>query len=319
VTDRSPGTQGFGRYRPWLLGAGILLTFVSGVYLAVYAVQHEAELRSLHFSRADLGWAVTACGLYCGALVFSALGWLSAARACGASIRGTLAVSIALVSQIGKYAPGNVAQHLGRAALAASHGMPLKIVMKSTLLEVASAVIAGGVVAFATGVLSTHGSNRALIELIPSVPAWWFAAGAGLAIAIGGLASFPRLVGRRQAPSLAFPAVVTTLLAHVFSLALAGLSFFAVVEMFSAPDASPLYCMAIFSIAWLAGLLTPGAPAGLGVRETILLVGLSGALGPLSLPAALMHRLVTALADGLMAVVGVVAFRIPIVRGTPAL
>ncbi len=45
-----------------------------------------------------------------------------------------------------------------------------------------------------------------------------------------------------------------------------------------APAAPPGYVISLFALGWIAGYLTPGAPAGLGVREAILIFG----LGPLS-------------------------------------
>ncbi len=33
--------------------------------------------------------------------------------------------------------------------------------------------------------------------------------------------------------------------------------------------------ISLFAIAWTAGVITPGAPSGLGIREAVLVVGLS--------------------------------------------
>ena len=58
--------------------------------------------------------------------------------------------------------------------------------------------------------------------------------------------------------------------------------------------------IAAFSLAWAAGFLTPGAPAGLGVREAALVAALGGLLGePTVLLAALALRVVTVLGDTL--------------------
>ena len=49
-----------------------------------------------------------------------------------------------------------------------------------------------------------------------------------------------------------------------------------------------------YVLAWLAGLVTPGAPAGVGVRELVLLALLKGSVGQTELLlAVLLGRLVT--------------------------
>jgi uncharacterized membrane protein YbhN (UPF0104 family) len=55
-----------------------------------------------------------------------------------------------------------------------------------------------------------------------------------------------------------------------------------------------------FAVAWVAGFLTPGAPAGLGVREAILLEVLGPIYGPgVAVGLAVFLRAATTLADGL--------------------
>lgn len=54
----------------------------------------------------------------------------------------------------------------------------------------------------------------------------------------------------------------------------------------------------VYAASWLAGMLTPGAPAGAGVRETILVLMLSGFIGEAnSVLIALILRTVTVLGD----------------------
>ena len=66
--------------------------------------------------------------------------------------------------------------------------------------------------------------------------------------------------------------------------------------------------LAAFALAWTAGLVVPGAPAGLGVFELVLLLRLGGVApeAPL-LATAVAYRLVSTLADALAAAVASVA------------
>ena len=65
-----------------------------------------------------------------------------------------------------------------------------------------------------------------------------------------------------------------------------------------------------FAVAWIAGFITPGSPAGLGVRETILIGILSPVYGlGIAAGIAIALRAVTTLADGLTFVAAVIAKR----------
>jgi uncharacterized membrane protein YbhN (UPF0104 family) len=57
-------------------------------------------------------------------------------------------------------------------------------------------------------------------------------------------------------------------------------------------------CVSIFTLSWLAGFLIPGAPAGLGVREAVLVTFLILWMNPFSAASlALLIRLTTTLGD----------------------
>jgi uncharacterized membrane protein YbhN (UPF0104 family) len=59
-----------------------------------------------------------------------------------------------------------------------------------------------------------------------------------------------------------------------------------------------LYIFSTFAISWVVGFITPGAPAGLGVRETIMILILTSFIGePSAACVALISRLVVTLGD----------------------
>jgi uncharacterized membrane protein YbhN (UPF0104 family) len=172
------------------------------------------------------------------------------------------------------------------------------------VFEIASLATAGGIVALVGGAAAPLFSR-----LTPRFPGlllthWYCAALAAIALcAVSLILLVQRIpVSRRILTFAPWPAAATLGL-HIVSIILLGLSFYAVSTAFtSGLDIS--FCVALFASAWLLGFLTPGAPAGLGVRETVLVIGLSGSLGPMALPAAILHRLLSALADAAMALIG---------------
>ncbi len=67
----------------------------------------------------------------------------------------------------------------------------------------------------------------------------------------------------------------------------------------------------IFAVAWITGFLTPGAPAGLGVREAVLVAALSPVVGRgTALGITVSVRLVTTITDGIAFLIGLAAGRV---------
>ena len=61
----------------------------------------------------------------------------------------------------------------------------------------------------------------------------------------------------------------------------------------------PLTSISALALAWVAGFVAPGAAAGIGVREAVLIIALDGALGAeASAAVALALRLVATVGDG---------------------
>ena len=64
-------------------------------------------------------------------------------------------------------------------------------------------------------------------------------------------------------------------------------------------DGVPFYvAFSVFAISWFLGTVTPGAPAGVGVRESVIILLLSVHIGAqASILVSLLMRMVTLLAD----------------------
>jgi len=291
------------RWRRLQLAVGLALTLVSLVFLVRYAVEHHAEISLARFGPL---WAAASIAIYAAALAATAAGWVFAVRAFGNGLPWRTLAAASLISQIGKYAPGNIAQHVGRIALAQSQGLTLAIGAKSTALELPSAVVAGIVlsvlVAFAGPVAVSEVSDR-VAQLVPLRPIL------GLLAAIAVVVASWLLLGRQRKgwPISGRPAFAMFGV-HCLSAGLAALSFYAMARAMAGPSIGAVDAVFAFLVAWLAGFVTPGAPAGLGVRETLLVLGLPQ-LGPAALGIAIGHRVVTAIADVLMALTGIVMLR----------
>lgn len=304
--DTAASIGGKGRYRRWLLAAGMLISAVSVIYLVRYAQRHWSELAPLHLTWIDGGWLIAACILYFASLLTTAGAWFFALRALGAGLAALPAFGVALTAQIGKYAPGNVTQHIGRAALASHRGVTIMTTAKASLMEIAIAVAGGALVAAVVGAFSP--GALALLQSLPFDPerlaALLVVAGIALLIGTYGVRVWLKRA-QRELPwsGRLLIGSLRMLGCYVVSFLLAGLSYYAVTRAFDqSPD--PRLCIAVYALAWIAGFVTPGAPAGLGVRESILVVATAGALGPAAVSIAIAHRLVTAVADATSAGAG---------------
>jgi uncharacterized membrane protein YbhN (UPF0104 family) len=122
--------------------------------------------------------------------------------------------------------------------------------------------------------------------------AWGAVAGAALFVALALLAiGLAARLGGRELGAAA--------LRYLAFLALSGIVFAATYRIAGGELSGSLLPVAgAYVLAWLAGLVTPGAPAGIGVREAVLLFLLGGVgTPPVILLAVILGRAVTVVGD----------------------
>ncbi len=228
--------------------------------------------------------------------------WLLGAMAQPAHYRRML--PILATTQFGKYLPGNVAQHIGRVALATREGIPLSASLFSIAYEMLLMLVA-----------CAHLSALTLLWAPPAAIAAWevneyrvpllvaVTAGAALALFLAPTAAtwLARLRGSSsggvQVGSMTLRLDVRTIIAcystYAINFFLVGAGLWLVSRaLLPDPAAAPgvVFLTGAFASSWILGFVAPGAPAGLGVREAILSAWLSG-----SLPAAQVVLLVVSL------------------------
>ena len=189
-------------------------------------------------------------------------------------------------TQAAKYVPGNVAQHALRATLAARAGIPVATfagtVTQETILAILASLVAGTVAAvLSTGLAGSAAPENIGIASAAAIGAVLLAAGAGYAAhRLGGRTSgWLRHAVEWVAKYLHFRDLRPLALAFVaycvnFVLIGAGLAVLAAALGLSA-HIGVAEATAAFALSWILGFLAPGAPAGLGVREGIMLALLS--------------------------------------------
>ena len=236
----------------------------------------------------DWGWhswslLFGAGGLAAAVPAVSSLIWLVLLRTCGYAIAARKVAAVYLVSQVGKYFPGNFGHYVGRVALAGTIGVPPAAVIYTMAIETASSVLAGIMIAVAF--LSVHDKQVFPVDWT-APPAFQWAAAAVAAVsvplALGWWIRHRRRAVRDEAPADAreqWPgawALAAALAPSGVTFVLMGAALWVLARgLFPGWDPGLWFCTGIFSVAWIAGTLTPGPPAGLGVRDAVLIAALS--------------------------------------------
>ena len=258
----------------WLgLGLSILALIFLVEKLKGYSAQIDGfQIISLALPLIALSIAYAAANL---ALAFA---WRNLLRHLGVTVSGRWATGVYGISQLAKYVPGNIFHFVGRQALGIQAGISSGPLAKSALWEI--------------GLLATTGS-MAILLVVPylvsgSVALFTFTL-FGLVV-FSGVWLANRLSGRWIAVAMLWQIVFHCIAALIFLALL----------LFITPVPQPEFALVCgaYILAWLAGLLTPGSPAGIGIREVVLLALLQSTTSGVDLLLAIsLSRLITVSGD----------------------
>ncbi len=305
----------------WLGLAALLLSLA---YFLRFAVRNAGALPRVNWNPAALAGLAGSILLYLVVVLLAGVIWLIFLRSVGEPGRPRVALAIFGVAQFGKYIPGNVAHLAGRVVLAVKAGFVRERVLAAMALEIAWAVLAGVSVAGSALLLSgTSGWGADLAA--PSVIALAGVAAAALCVPFAGAILLRRLPERVrssipglsevQAPRVG-PLVVCYIIGCLNMLLLGAIPVLLQVSVFGGNGGAYLNVAGVFALAWVAGFITPGAPAGLGVRDAIMVAGLSPVYGAgTALGVTVIMRLATSAGDALAFLAGMAARPAPAAGG----
>ena len=180
------------------------------------------------------------------------------------------AVRIYGQSQLAKYIPGNVFHIAGRQAIGMAEGVPAGRLAKSAAWEI--------------GTIAAAAATFAVFLVFPG-DSLGDAMAFAIVTTVAGI-SLHRLVSC---------SVAVAFLMYVVFFLLSGALFLAILKLLDPGNTVALTTVfGAYVIAWLAGVATPGAPAGLGVREVFLYGILHSSISQADLlMAVVLSRLVT--------------------------
>jgi hypothetical protein len=292
---------------------GTAAALLALVWFVNQVVRSAADFPSFDFR--ELMYIISFTFIYAVPALLAGIVWCYLMRVVGESqARPLEAMSINCLSQAGKYLPGNVAHYFGRILLARQAGWGGTNTLYTIFIETLWSVAVAALLALVAVIYA----QEQLFLGMDGVPRWQvlavLALFAVLAPALGHrvFALAAELWARHkgisasslQAPPIrAFWIVIS---AYIFSYLVMGWVLSLIASQVFGVSPGPVVLFAgIYAVAWVTGFVTPGAPAGLGIREVILVA----ALTPLydtniatGIAAAL--RVVTILGDCLVVIIG---------------
>ena len=268
--------------RKWSGRIGLALAACSVAYVAARFLQYRDALAAAHVPQ-TVWIAVPAFALvYAASGVLLACAWRDLLATQGQPTGLGWSVRTYGLSQLGKYIPGNVFQFVGRQLIGASGGLPHGVLARSSLHELLGLAAAGALISLWA------------LPLIDASLTWL-----STPVVCAGAVVLALAATRLVAGAL----IARVLGAHLLFLLAAALIFLWLLGLLAPhPDrlAALLPICGAYTAAWLAGFATPGAPAGLGVRELVLLFLLGGQVEEETLLVAVaLARVVTVLGDAL--------------------
>lgn len=242
-----------------------------------------------------------ALALYIASQLIATLAWIATLRAWSIKLPPIRTACQLLLSQLGKYIPGNVAQFVGRFALAKADGIPGTVVGAAILAETGLLIASGILIVSGISVLNPN-LFAVLLAPVRSNSAGemvWLVPALGLVAIIVAVALVQREIKRRDVAPFNLSWLGLPVLVHMTNFGVLGASLWFVTHAV-APEAQInfAYATTVFVVAWVAGFVVPGAPGGAGIREGILSIGLGLVIGDgAGLTVALMHRGISVLGD----------------------
>lgn len=218
------------------------------------------------------------------------------------------------ISQLGKYIPGNFWHFVGRIGLLKNQGLSFKEIRSSMLLEMG--LIITGSFLFGSLLLFFNPDFLKIVSesYLSNIKVIWLLIFIGLLfiLVIIGIVQVNSQKNGLEAISIKCWLNVKIFLVQFLIWFFLGISFFFIVAFYLSGLKDFVFTIGLFSFAYLLGFLFILAPAGIGIREFILISGLSFLNIPVDTTISLvgLHRALYIIVEILLAVAGKILFSI---------
>ena len=289
--------------------AGMALIALSIYFLAGRFQEHQTALSQTAFYAKNWGPMLIMSVGYGASLILLVVAW-GRCLFSGKTFRTNLAVLVEVygLSNLAKYLPGGIFHLAGRQVLVSQLGWKQLSVAAATTIELVLHVLVSAAIAVCLISIAPE-YRQSMLDFAGQSIGIRTVVLAGIILAlIGGLwLKLPEQFNK-------LGSVVVDWKCFPIAIALQAIFFVCMAMLFAATldmtgqrelnDQAVLVLSGVYLLSWILGLLTPGAPGGLAVREAIFVL-LSGKLGfavDAMLAACIMMRIVTTVGEVWLAV-----------------
>jgi glycosyltransferase 2 family protein len=283
------------KFKPYLR---FLIIGITLFFLGTAVKNNWQEITTIRLNYSDYLKIAIALFFNIIAYIWSAYIWSNILTFLKQSISPLAMMQIYLKTNIAKYIPGNIWHFYGRIIAVKDSGGTIAVGTISTLLEVLL-MVASALIIASIGLNSQYLLLQiiALFIILISIHPYFLNPVLGVVSKIKLKDnSEPTIFKISQYP-------FNILLGEILFLLLRGTGFiFALIALKNINITQIPIILSSFSIAWLLGLIIPGAPGGLGVFETTAIALLSSQFsGGIILSTVAIFRLVTILSEAIVA------------------
>ncbi|URN97628.1 hypothetical protein NB069_13110 [Leclercia adecarboxylata] len=261
--------------------AGSVIALLSVLFVVHRINAYWSQVPDNTFTVTLLLLILLLAGVYGAANIILAAAWRLLMLGLEQTISARIATRIYGLTQLAKYVPGNIFQFAGRQFLAMSYGFSGKAIAKSAFLELLLLVLTGA---------------GFVLWMLPLLyPAFSIVYGLSLFIITVLLVAWG-LKWRGQS------GLIKAVIRYFLFLLISGTVFlcvlYSIVDSWTLTLAQTLPLIGAYVIAWLAGLVTPGSPAGVGIREFLLILLLKPFFAEIDIVmAVILSRITTVVGD----------------------
>lgn len=248
------------------------------VIFCVYYAINKSEI--IFQALSLLSWEILLCVfvlIFLAKLCLVANMWL-AARHFAIKLDWIESYRIYNLTQLAKYIPGSIWQFVGRIAILRERGVAAQHIRDSLLAEHLWVMASAGVMGVVLIAVSEPDSLYIWLDnIVINIRYQWVLAGLAVVLTLLIAAFFLKshLLSwflKLRPPIVAIPALF-------FTWVFLGASLWVTMIPFVESPPPLFFVIGIYCLAYVAGFLVPFAPAGLGVREFVLVLGLSPVVG----------------------------------------
>jgi glycosyltransferase 2 family protein len=288
--------------------AGYIITAVSIGYIVWIGYKrwnNIAQIFSFKDNWPGIAYSVIFYTLFILLIVF---GWKIIENSLGGELSFKNSFTIYGRTHIARYIPGNVFHFVGRHILSKDIGIPVNIVLNGIFIEALLMIIGTGLlllpslIIYGTQKIAFLSTNRIILtvllivlfviiigvclKFIPSLKTWLIKK--NLLVDIGKI-KIKKVIGS---------AIIVTIIYLFYHSGISLMLVFLTNYFWALKMQQLIIFIGAYSLGWLVGFITPGAPGGLGVREAIIVALLSPYLTqPRALVIALIFRIISIMGD----------------------